>query len=278
MQQCQQAGGITLAGIGWGLGAGVLGALVFSIPYVYATFYLPIMEANLVGAAILGALVGMCAAKGASAGKAQSRPAYLALGFVSGLCAVYFSWAFWIFIVSRHELLTFDPLTIYRVARAMLPFLAWEVHGKQITGSALVYGWIAEAAAVASIAAVVCRGSMKTFICCPVCQARFGPGPSSRHYAIPENIDEVADRLHNFDFTCLSELTEVNLDEADRFLTLDLYVCPKCSAFGFLHLESLELQTVDDGLISTRVELLDHLVIPPEKIQGLPLRTGSEVA
>ena len=94
MQQYQHTGGITVAGIVWGFSAGILSAFVLSIAYVYATFHLPIMEANLVGAVILGALVGECAAKGASTGKAQSRPAYLALGFVSGLCAVYFSWAF----------------------------------------------------------------------------------------------------------------------------------------------------------------------------------------
>lgn len=277
MQQYQNTGGITLAGIGWGLGAGILGAFVLSIPYVYATFYLPIMEANFVGTVILGALVGMCAAKGASAGKAQSRPAYLALGFVCGLCAVYFSWAFWIFVVSQHQLLTFDPLAIYRIACAMLPFLAWEVHGTQIHGPALVCGWIAEAATIASTAAIVCRGSMKTFICCPFCQARFHSAAASRHYAIPENITEVTGRLRDFDFTCLSELTEVELDETDSFLTLDLYVCSKCSAFGLLHLESLELQMTDNDLLSRRTTLLDHVVIPPEKLQGLPLRTTSEV-
>jgi hypothetical protein len=277
MQQYEQTGGITLAGIAWGLGAGILGAFVLSIPYVYATFYLPIMEANLVGTVILGALVGVCAAKGASAGKAQSRPAYLALGLVSGLSAVYFSWAFWIFVVSKHELLTFDPLAIYRIARAMLPFLAWEVHGKQVKGPALVCGWITEAAAISWIAAVVCRGSMKTFICCPVCQARFRSAPTSRHYVIPENVAEVTGRLRDFDFACLSELAEVKLDEADSFLTLDLYICPECSAFGLLHLESLELRTTDNELVSTRATLLDHLVIPPEKLHGLPLRAASKV-
>jgi hypothetical protein len=87
----------------------------------------------------------------------------------------------------------------------------------------------------------------------------------------------VTSRLRDFDFTCLSELTEVELYKADSFLSLDLYVCPKCSAFGLLDLESFELRTTDNDVTSTRVTLLDHLVIPPEKIRGLPLRTTSEV-
>ena len=275
MQQYQYTSGITLPGIGWGLGASILGAFVLSIAYVCAIFYLPIMEARLVGSVILGALVGICAAKGASAGKVQSRPACLALGFLSGLCAVYFSWVFWIFAVSQYRLLTFSPLDIYQIASALLPFMAWEVHGKEVKGPALVFGWIAEAAAITSIATAVCRDSMnmKKFICCPFCQARFCSAAASRHYTIPENVTEVAGCLRNFDFTCLSDLTEVELDEADSFLTLDLYVCPKCSAFGLLHLESLELQTTDNDVISRRATLLDHLVIPPEKLQGLRLGT-----
>jgi hypothetical protein len=271
MQQYQQTGGITLAGIGWGLTVGIASAFALSIAYVYATFFLPIMEAHLIGTVLLGVLVGIFAAKGATAGKAQSRAAYLVLGFMSGLCAVYFSWVFWIFAVSQHKLLIFDPLAIYRIARAMLPFLSWEIHGKPIKGPPLVCGWIAEAATITSIAAVVCRGSMKTFICCPVCRARFRSTSASCHYAIPENVTEVADRLREFDFTCLSELTEVDMDEADSFLTLDLYVCPTCSAFGLLDLESLELLTIENDVISRRATLLDHLLIPPEKLQGLPL-------
>jgi uncharacterized protein YbaR (Trm112 family) len=278
MQQYQHTGGITLAGIVWGFGAGILGAFLFSIPYAYATFYLPVMETHLVGAAILGVLVGICAAKGASIGKAQSRPAYLALGFVSGLSAVYFSWAFWIFVVSGHKLLTFDPLAIHRIARGLLPFWAWEIHGKEIKGLTVVCGWIAEAAAIASIAAVICRGCMKTFICCPVCRTRFRSATASRHYVIPENISEVIDRLCDFDFTCLSDLTEVDMEESDDFLTLDLYLCPTCSGFGLLHLESLQLQTIDNELISRRATLLDHVVIPPEKLHGLRLRATSEVS
>jgi hypothetical protein len=277
MQQHQHTSGITFAGIVWGLVAGILGAFVLSILYVYTTFYLPIMETHLFGTVILGVLVGICAAKGASAGKAQSRPAYLALGIVCGLCAVYFSWAFWIFAMTEHQLLTFSPPAIYRIARAILPFLAWEIHGKEIKGPALVYGWIAEAATITSIAAAVCRGNMKTFICCPVCHARFRSAAASRYYAIPENVSEVTGRLHDFDFSCLSELTEVELDKTDSFLTLELYVCPSCSAFGLLHLESLELQTIGNDLISRRATLLDHVEIPSEKLQGLPVCNSSNV-
>jgi hypothetical protein len=266
MQQNLHMGGITLMGIGWGLGAGILSAFVLSILYIYATFYLPLMEAHLIGTVILGVLVGICTAKGASAGKAQSRPAYLVLGLVSGLSAVYFSWVLWIFVISEHKFLTFNPLYLYRVGCAIFPFLSWEIHGKPIKGPPLVCGWIAEAATIIGIATAVCRGNMKTFICCPVCQARFRSRAVSRHYAIPENVSEVADRLRDFDFTCLSDLTEVDMDEADSFLTLDIYVCPACSAFGYLDLESLELCVIDDDLLSRSVTLLDHLEIPAEKL------------
>ena len=275
MQQHQQTSGITLSGIVWGLAAGILGAFVLSILYVLTTDFLPLMETHLFGTVILGVLVGICAAKGASAGKAQSRPAYLALGIACGLCAVYFSWVFWIFIITKHQLLIFSPLAIYRIARALLPFLTWEIHGREIKGSILAYGWIAEAATITSIAAAVCKGNMKTFICCPVCHARFGSATASRHYAIPENVAEVAGRLQDFDFSCLSELTEVDMNKTDSFLTLELYVCPTCSAFGLLHLETLELETIGDDLLSRRATLLDHVVIPSEKLQELsPGATG----
>jgi hypothetical protein len=277
VQQYQQTGGITFAGIGWGLGAGILSAFVFSILYVYATFYLPIMEASVFGAVILGVLTGLCTAKGASAGKADSRPAYLALGIVSGLFAVYFSWVLWVFAASGHKFLIFNPLTICRIAGAMLPHLAWEIHGKEIKGPALVLGWIAEAATITSIAAAVCRGNVKTFVGCPVCHARFRSATASRHYAIPVNLDEVTGRLRDFDFTCLSELTEVEIDKTDSFLTLEFYVCPACAAFGLLDLESLELITTTEGdVLSRRARPIDQVVIPSEKLEAL-LRTTSEI-
>jgi hypothetical protein len=272
----QHTSATTLAGIGWGLGAGILSAFLFSIPYVYATYYVPVMEARLAGTVILGALVGICAGKGAAAGKVGSRPAYLILGFVSGLSAVYFSWVLWIFVVSHYRLLTFSPTTIYRIARGVLAFLTWNIHGKQIKGPPLVCGWIAEATIITSLATLVCRDGMKKFFCCPVCHARFRSAAGTRHYAIPENVGEVSARLRDFDFTCLSGLTEVEMDEADSYLTLELYVCPTCSSFGFLDLESLELWTSGNDVISRRATLLDHVVIPPDKLQGLlTLKEGS---
>jgi hypothetical protein len=278
MPQPKHSTGVTLAGIGLGLATGVLGALVLSIPYAYATFYMPILELKFIGVFVLGLLVGVCAGKGVTAGKTTSPTAYRVVGFLSGLFAVYFAWIFWIFACSKQKLLIVDPMSLYDAGRWLLRLQHWELHGKVVKGPVVALAWIAEAATIAFMAAIVCPSGMRSFIRCPFCHARFRSAAKLRYYEIPENVAEIRDRLRDFDFACLADLTEVNPNDTDSFLTLEISVCPACSSFGLLNLESLELGEVDGAVLSSRQTLIDGLPIPVEKISKLAPTTSPAIA
>ncbi|MBT3381673.1 MAG: hypothetical protein HN742_35615 [Lentisphaerae bacterium] len=270
MTHFRHSGQITVAGILMGLALGSLAALLLSIPYAYITVYVPFVFLNIIATAALGGLTGLCAAKAARKGDLQSPAAYVTIGLVVGVAAEFWNWVFWIFAISRQELLTFQPSVIVAVARNILPEGTWGMSsGTNITGIPLLCVWVVEGAIIIIACAAAALEGLKSYLCCPKCTTWFNTATKTLTYDVPAALPDVVDEFSRLQFACLADLQPVEAAGADRYLQLDLFFCPECSEFGCFSFTSVEMVKKKDKTEKKEDALIDKQLLPMEQLSEL---------
>jgi hypothetical protein len=263
------SGKISPEGTVLGLITGCLAAAVLSVPYAYTTIFIPLVYFNVLATLGLGVAAGFCASWGARKCNMQNVFMYMAVGLVTGLCAVYFSWVYWVFVMSGHEWLVFSPLGLISVAQEVMVEGTWGMtSGGNITGLALAAIWVVEAVMIVGATIYMARKGLTSFICCPDCTVWFKDPTRTLSYEMPESISDLTDALKQLNFKALHDLTPVQPGETGALL-LEIYFCPACSKFGSFDLQRLE-HTVKNGKVETKkTMLIERQLLPKEGLLEL---------
>lgn len=272
------SGEITKNGLINGMITGVAAAAVLSVPYAYATAYIPLVYANLLAVGAYAFAVGWVSAKVARAGGLQSPAMYIVIGVISGIVAEYLSWVGWIFVLSKHSELLFNPLDLIATAGKILPVGTWGLRsGGNISGIPLLCVWILEAAAIIGIATYFAYQGLVSHICCPHCKKWFDAPAKVLHFNMPDNPGQVVESLKNLDFKPLLALEKVDPATVRQYLAVEIYFCPSCSKFGCFNVSSVVVTIKKDKNEIATTVLLNRLLLPMERLQELLPQTPAAV-
>lgn len=265
----QYSGAVTGAGVVMGLVAGCVAAIILSIPYGYITVFIPFIYLNLIATAGFGALVGLCAGWGARKGNMQNAAMYVVVGLIPGILAEYCNWVYWIFIHSEHQFLITNPLAIVAIAKEVMKEGTWGLSsGGNVTGMFLCVIWVAEAVIIIGGAAWLSLIQLTSYICCPDCTVWFKDATKTLSYDLPADVNHVVSELKGLNFKVLQELEPQKPDKS-KFLTLEIYFCPKCSKFGCFDLAQVELEQKKDKVEEKKTELIKRQLFPKEGLAAL---------
>ena len=267
----QYSGKITLNGCVISVVLGALTACVLGLAYGYMTVWVPFIYVNLLATIGLGAGSGLAAGKGAKMGKLQSPAMYVAIGLLVGLAGEYFNWVWWIFALSRQELLTFNPEYVFRVAREILQKGTWGIGGEApLAGLPLLCVWIVEGLIIIGAAVAMCLHTLKSSICCSRCETWFDEPHMTCTYARPTVLESVVSNLKTLNFSCLNGLERLTERPFPKtFLNLEIYLCPGCRKFACFSLILVEMVTKGKKTEMKKTRQINRQLLTRETLEEL---------
>jgi hypothetical protein len=266
----RHSGEVTSKGIVLGLVLGSLTALVLSVPYAYLTVHVPFVYLNLIATVFLGLGTGMMVGKGGRMGNLQAPYLYVIMGLVAGCLAIYFQWAFWLFALTRQKFLSFSPVDIIGAATDIQKTGTWGLRGGHaVSGLPLLGVWAAEAGIILFVSISMARDGIQSYFCCPKCITWFDKPKQTMTFEVPANLEGLKKDLEGLKFRSILDLKKVDPSTEPKYLSLELFFCPRCAKVGSFTLKSVTVVVKKKEVEKKSVTLINRIVIPMERLSEL---------
>jgi hypothetical protein len=264
----RHSGIIPLRGLVQTLFAGAGTAISLGIAYSYASVYIPFVYVHVLLTGVLGTVLGVLVKGAARSGRIRNRFVPAAIGFISGLVALYFAWGG--DILARRMLppnagilVAFKPLVLSSYIQWFYENGLWAM-GKNgngpLTGIPLAAVWIAEAAIIVGLATHFPWSEIRQWVFCEAC-GWWETIETNLHRFSAENADQIAERLNQEDLGVLRNMPLAKPDD-QTFLRMHLATCETCDESNYLELEQVTLTVDKKGNVKTRLtKLVDKLLV-----------------
>lgn len=235
--------GYSMVHVALALAGTVFAAWVFSFIYGIAGHYSPLVYLNLVLAYLFGWLVGRVGQGFLRKYRIDGRIAATLVGLIGGLCAVYFVWPAYIWVVTDYNFHAYgeligEPLDIWETMRYIADNPLWSIKsGKNSSPWPAAFYfliWAGELVLIVGIAAKVCRTYVRENLLCGQCRDWVVPSGDFARFAIPddESQPELLTALSAGDVSGLPALARATDEEAagsvGNWLEVKGFACPNC--------------------------------------------------
>ncbi len=263
------SGAVGVPGLLFVLFGGTLAAAILGTIYGYATYYIPFIYISFlltIGFGLgTGFIVGFCG----KLGKIRNNIVMLFMGIFFGLLGLYCCWVVWLLASSKHEVLIFNPRTIFAVMQEITKGGAWSIFSFTPTGFWLYSVWTIEALIIVGICIFTVLAVSAAVPFCERCNNWVETIYTSYPLSLIADPEEFVEHLENENYECLKRLSK-----ADRlstnFTEVEIQRCPECGESAFLTVKSVNLITDSDGKEQKNEDVLvNNLIIKSENCNNI---------
>ncbi|MBD3673459.1 MAG: hypothetical protein HUJ26_08025 [Planctomycetaceae bacterium] len=264
------SGGVPLMGTLITMVVGCLGGAVLSVIYALINHYNPFIYFTIIATGLFGAGCGVCTVFGLTLGKVRNRGTNALAGLFVGIFALYLSWVWYLFLISREAMgqgfFLFDTRAMFGFMQLLAETGIWEMFGVAPTGIALYLIWVLEALIVVVPSAFIAWAADTPF--CEPCHRWTEEKECLVAFRLPEDLSQLQESLEAGDFAPLFELSMKNIEPA--CLNAKIHRCDGCDESTWLELEVAQLFVDDDGeMKSTKTPFLTYLHLPRVEAEAL---------
>ena len=228
---------------------GCLAALLLSVVYGYAIYYIPFIYLNFFITLGFGAFVGMAVGAGGKLGKARNTKFYGVIGLATGLFAIYAGWVVYFYAASAQTLL---PLTLNGLWASM-EYVAysgsWSIFGWTPTGWQLYAIWLIEAVMILGASSVVALGSMDSTPFCESCNEWIENEQTKVGFKNIDDRDSFKASLERGQIDLIIKLEKSDSD-SNNGTEIQINGCGNCDNNNFVSLACVAVTMDKDGNLS----------------------------
>jgi len=265
----KHSGAVPLTGLVTMALYGAAGALICSVIYGYADYYIPWIYLNLLLLVGFGGVVGWCVGLGGKRGQVRNPLVMAGFGLLAGGLAEYAQWVAWVFASSKQELIALTPAQLWAVIQYVDQNGAWSVFDSTPTGWELYIYWGLEAFVIAGMSALVAGLYLSTAAYCENCSRWADEKQSIKPLEPVADPKSLKSRLEQGDLSGLKTLKKLPV-EAAAFTELNLKKCSACAQSNFLSLDAVTISVDKKGKKNRHTrKLLQNLVLNSDQYRTL---------
>jgi hypothetical protein len=257
----QHSGAIPFMGVVYMLVFGGVGAVVLGGIYAYAIRYIPMVLFHMLLVIAYGCCVGVCVQKGAKRGKVRNPGMLAFMGFLAGAAAVYTNWVWWIFAVSKQQVLVIWPRDLWPVIQSINRTGAWSTFGNTPTGAELYVYWGLEALVIVGTSTAIAWVMLSSAPFCEQCERWADEKATISPLEPVDDPKGFTARLEQGDYAPLMALKKLPA-EMGPFTELSLMKCPTCQTSNFLTVTAVTVTKDSKGKTNrSHTKVLENLVL-----------------
>ena len=242
----KHSGKMTPLGVIYMLLFGIIGAIVLSLIYCYATIYIPFVYINFLLTLCYGGAVGLIVAIGAKKGKIRNIKLLIGIAIIIGVFAEYTNWVSWIYVFTKHKVFTLSLVKIKSLIELMAVTGVWSIKGSVVKGASLYIIWVVEAAIIIGASAYGAFAHLKSVPFCEDCNEWVN---KKRKISFREPILNQFDarmRLERMDYEPITSLKPVGID-SKAYTEIELRDCPICNQKHYITVKSIIINEISKG-------------------------------
>lgn len=235
-QKYQHSGKTPPIGVALGLLTGFVASLPLAYLYDYGIINVPFVKLRLIFTVFFGLLVGAATGWGLTIGKVRNGRIAGLIGVVTGLGALYISWAAWLLLIfDKPSTYLFRllgrPGLIWNLALQVNATGTWSTYGSTTSGVELWIIWLLEALTVVLLALLAAGGMVKKRPFCENCDQWCTEGGKLLFASNIAPADLLA-RVNQGQSDFLQDATPAAAKQPHY--TLAWHSCPTCGALNTL--------------------------------------------
>ncbi len=243
------------------LGSGIIGAIILSFIYSYATYYIPFVYLNIlltIGLGLgLGAIVGIAGMHS----KVRNNALMALFGIIIGLVAEYGQWVFWILAESKQKLFLLNPADLFVIIQYLAVDGVWSIRSFTPTGNILYSIWFVEAAIIIVTTTLMSVFFLNTSPFCEKCNEWADKKETLFPLGFPINSEKLKTELEKGNFSALTLLGTAKPSSA-QFTTVELQYCPHCNDLYLISVTSSTMTVNSKGeQKEDKNEIVQNLII-----------------
>jgi hypothetical protein len=264
-----------------------LAALIFSIPYAYGVYYIPLIYIKFFLTLGFGFALGITVGWLGKLFKVRNMFFMSFIGLLAGAVGAYGMWVAWFFAVIQYETgvlgLILSPMALLEIMRGLAVEGVWSIKGSTPTGWALYSVWIVEAGMVILMSAAVAASYLNDRFFCERCERWMSPSEvfSNLEPLAGERWHAIVSDLERGEMGSLLAVQSVPMSAALR-TEVALYRCPGCDNNHLLSAKLIQMTLDAQGKTSKTEHALAHGLILKrehhEALKGLALVQSQTVA